>query len=106
MPKPGDVVIARLQFTDSNESKIRPALVLFEELGNVIVAGITTNLKMNGIPITVKEGASQDSILKLNYIFTITNETILKTVFHLGKEKRQIVFNELQKRLHGLVATP
>lgn len=106
MPKPGDVVIARLQFTDSNESKIRPALVLFEELGNVIVAGITTNLKMNGIPITVKEGASQDSVLKLNYIFTITNETILKTVFRLGKEKRQIVFDELQKRFHGLVATP
>ena len=72
MPKSGDVIITRVQFTDSRESKVRPALVLFEELGNVVIAGITTNLQMKGIPISVKEGAAQESMLKLNYIFTIT----------------------------------
>ncbi|MGC8537717.1 MAG: type II toxin-antitoxin system PemK/MazF family toxin, partial [Candidatus Micrarchaeia archaeon] len=88
MPKAGDVIIVRVQFTDTNESKVRPALVLFEELGNVIIAGITTNLQMKGIPLSVKEGALQESILKLNYIFTITEEAILKTVFVLSPEKK------------------
>ena len=102
MPKAGDVIITRMQFTDSGGSKIRPALVLFEELGNVIIAGITTNMQMKGIPISAKEGAAQDSIIKLNYIFTITNEAILKTVFHLSPGKKQMVFDELCRRLEGL----
>ncbi len=102
MPRAGDVIIARMQYTDSHESKIRPALVLFEELGNVVIAGITTNLQMKGIPLSVREGAAQESMLKLNYIFTITNETILKTVFHLSAEKKRLVFDELSKRLSGL----
>lgn len=104
MPRAGDVIIARVQFTDNNESKIRPALVLFEELGNIVIAGITTNLQMKGIPISVKEGASQESVLKLNYIFTITSESILKTVFRLGTEKRRLVFDEFSKRLNELKA--
>jgi len=102
MHKAGDVIITRMQFVDSGEFKLRPALILFEELGNIIIAGITTNLRMKGIHISVKEGAAQDSIIKLNYIFTITNEAILKTVFHLSPEKKQLVFDELNKKLYGL----
>ncbi len=104
MPKAGDIIIARVQFTDSPETKVRPALVLFEELGNVVIAGITTNLQMKGIPLYVKDGAAQDSILKLNYLFTITDESILKTVFHLSREKKQLVFEELNKRISALKA--
>lgn len=101
MHRSGDVIIARMQFVDSEESKVRPALVLFEELGNVVIAGITTNLQMKGIHLSVTEGAAQESILKLNYIFTITNEAILKTVFHLSSKKKRLVFDELSKRLNG-----
>lgn len=104
MPKAGDVIITRMQFIDNQGSKIRPALVLFEELGNIVIAGITTNLQMKGIRISTKEGAAQDSIIKLNYIFTITDEAILKTVFHLSSEKKRLVFDELSKRLEGLEA--
>lgn len=102
MFKAGDVVITRVHFTDTQESKIRPALVLFEELGNVVIAGITTNMQMKGIRITVREGAAQSSVIKLNYIFTITNEAILKTVFHLNANKKRAVFQELTKKLAGL----
>ena len=102
MFKTGDIVITRVKFADDEGSKIRPALVLFEELGNVVIAGITTNLRMKGIPIFKKEGAAQDSVIKLNYIFTITNDTILKTVFHLSSEKKQTVFKDIIKKLQGL----
>ena len=36
MPEPGDVILTRVKFADGSGSKIRPALVLFEELGNVV----------------------------------------------------------------------
>ncbi len=102
MPESGDVVIARVQFVDTEESKIRPALVLFEELGNIVIAGITTNLQMKGIPIYKKDGAAQDSIIKLNYIFTITGNAVIKTVFQLSPEKKHLVFDEFIKNLNSL----
>ncbi|MFH1013685.1 MAG: type II toxin-antitoxin system PemK/MazF family toxin [Thermoplasmatota archaeon] len=102
MLKSGDVVIAQLQFTDTFELKRRPALVLFEEFDNVVVAGITSNLEMNGIPLKKEEGAVKDSVIKLNYIFTISKAMISKILFHLNKEKKHMVFDELTKRLNEL----
>ncbi len=100
MSEPGDVVPTGVGFADGY--KIRPALVLFEEFGNVVIAGITTNLRMKGIYISTAEGVPQDSAIKLNYIFTITNGTILKTVFRLSKEKRQLVLKKLKEKLETL----
>ncbi len=102
MPKPGDVILATVQFTDTDEVKVRPAIVLFKELGNVVVAGVTSNLKMKGIPLTKNEGAVKDSVIKLNYIFTISEEMASKVLFHLSKEKKQLIFDELTKRLEIL----
>ena len=99
MPEPGDVILASVQFTDTAEVKVRPAVVLFEEYGNVVVAGITSNLKMKGIPLTKSEGALKDSVIKLNYIFTISIEMAPKVLFHLSKEKKQLIFDELNKKL-------
>ena len=66
MLKSGVVILAKVQYTDTFEIKKRPALVLFEEYENVVVAGITSNLEMKGISITKKEGAIKGSIIKIN----------------------------------------
>ena len=102
MPKSGDVILAKVQYTDTFEIKKRPALVLFEEFDNVVVAGITSNLEMKGIPLTKKEGAVKDSIIKINYLFTISKAMIEKNLFHLNKEKKKIVYDELTKKLSDL----
>lgn len=99
MPKFGDVVLAEMQFIDTFETKKRPALVLFEEYGNVVVAGITSNLEMEGIPLYKKEGAIKDSVIKLNYIFTITERMIKKNLFSISSEKKKIVASEFMKKL-------
>ena len=104
MLKAGDVIVASVQFTDTAEIKTRPAVVLFEELGNVVIAGITSNLKMKGIPLNKSEGAIKDSVIKLNYIFTISDEMVSKVIFHLSKEKKRVILYELSKRLDGLKA--
>jgi len=99
MPKFGDVVLAEMQFTDTYETKKRPAVVLFEEYGNVVVAGITSNIDMKGIPLSKKEGAIKESIIKINYIFTISEKMIKKTLFSLSPEKKKLIVSELMKRL-------
>ena len=104
MLKAGDVIVASVQFTDTAEVKTRPAVVLFEELGNVVIAGITSNLKMKGLPLSKSEGAIKDSVIKLNYIFTVSNEMVSKVIFQLSKEKKRLIFDELSKRLDGLKA--
>ncbi|MFH1423033.1 MAG: type II toxin-antitoxin system PemK/MazF family toxin [Planctomycetota bacterium] len=102
MHKAGDVVLAKIQFTDTFEIKKRPALVLFEEYDNVVVAGITSNAEMKGIPLTKKEGAIKDSIIKLNYIFTISSTMVEKSLFSLSSEKKKKVYGALVEKLKDL----
>ena len=102
MPKAGEVVLTKVQFTDTFEIKKRPALVLFEEFNNVVVAGITSNPGMKGVPLTKKEGAIKDSVIKLNYLFTVSGAMIEKVLFSLSKEKKKRVFDGLVERLSDL----
>jgi len=103
MPKPGDVILTKIQFVDTFEIKKRPALVLFKEYNNIVVAGITSSKKMEGISLLKKEGAMKDSIIKLNYLFTISEDAVSKVLFHLTKEKKKKVFEELSERLKSLL---
>lgn len=99
MYKFGEVVLARMQFVDTYEIKTRPAVILFEEYGNIVVAGITSNIEMEGIPLTKKEGAATESVIKLNYIFTISEAMVKKTLFSLSEEKKKIITEGILKRM-------
>lgn len=99
MYKFGDIILAEVQYTDTFEVKNRPAIVLFEEYGNVVVAGITSNLEMKGVLITKKEGLPKDSIIKLNYIFTISEKMILKSLLRVSEQKKKIIKDELFSKL-------
>lgn len=102
MHNPGDIVLANIQFADTFEVKKRPALVLFEEYENVVVAGITSNLEMQGIPLSKKEGAMKESVIKLNYIFTVAAAMIEKKLFSLTPAKKKQVYGALVKKIEGL----
>ncbi len=95
----GEVILAEVQFTDTYEVKKRPVLVLFEDYGNIVVAGITSNLEMKGISITKKEGMPKDSIIKLNYIFTISEKMVLKTFFSISSEKKRMIKENLFEKM-------
>jgi len=99
MLKFGDVILTQIQFVDTFEVKTRPALVLFEELGNIVVAGITSNINMKGIELTRKDGAIKDSVIKLNYIFTISESMVKKELFSISKEKKNVIASEIIKKL-------
>ncbi len=95
----GDIILTEIQFLDTFEIKTRPVLVLFEEFGNIVVAGITSNLKMKGISITSKEGMPKESIIKINYIFTISEKMVKRFLFHLNGKKKDIIKKEIENRI-------
>ena len=76
-----------------------PFAQLCEELGNVVVAGITSNTEMKGVPLLKKDGAIKDSIIKLNYVFTISEKMVEKKLFSLTSEKKKVIASEFMKRL-------
>jgi mRNA interferase MazF len=98
----GEVILANVQFPDLLGIKKRPAVVLFEDLGNIVVAGITSNLKMKGILLTKAEGTIKPSVIKTNYIFTLGEELIEKKLFVLSKKKKEILYKELEEKLSKL----
>ncbi len=100
--KSGDVILVTIQFTDTFETKIRPAVILFKEFDNYILAGITSNLHMQGVPLSVEEGAIKPSIIKLNYIFTVSDVMIKRKLFSLDKNKKSQIYHALISKLAGL----
>lgn len=53
---------------------------------------------MKGILITKKEGLPKDSVIKLNYIFTISEKMIKKFLLNISEEKKQLIKKELIKK--------
>lgn len=98
----GDVVLSHIPFTDSTDVKVRPAVILFEHRGNIVVAGVTSNEKMDGVPISRAEGLPFDSIIKTNYLFTITAPAIQKRLLKLSNTKRKDLHAALVKHLNSL----
>ena len=99
----GDIVLAKVQFTDTFEIKKRPVLILFEDHNNVIVAGITSNTEMKGIMLSKNDGLIKNSVIKLNYIFTISSMMLEKKLCSLNVNKRKEVHNSLIKKLNILI---
>ena len=54
---------------------------------------------MKGIKLAKKEGAIKDSIIKLNYIFTISENMIKKDLFRISEEKKKIIKEEFIKKI-------
>ena len=102
MYRSGDVVLAYVHYTDTMQVKKRPALVLYSENNNIVVAGITSNTNMEGIIICKDDGAIKDSIIKTNYIFTISSNHIIKKLFVLNQAKKQAVYNRIINSMSGL----
>lgn len=95
----GDIILTEVQYTDTYEVKRRPALILFEEYDNIVVAGITSNKNMKGIEIKKEEGLPKDSIIKLNYIFTISAKMIITKLTNLSEHKKRLVKEYINRKL-------
>ncbi len=93
-----DVVIVDFPFTDTGQSKVRPAVIVQNDRDNqrirkTVIAMVTGNLRRQGDPShlhvdpTSPEGASSGpgfpSLVSCNNLFTIEQASIIQVIGHL-----------------------
>jgi mRNA interferase MazF len=109
--EPWDVVVVPFPFTDSPETKRRPALVLSRrefnrDAGHSLLAQITT-ARQSAWPADVtfdhgKAGLREPSIVRMK-LFTLDNRLILKKVGSLVGSDRAEVTNSLARLMPAKV---
>jgi len=95
----GDVILGEIPFADVNETKTRPAVVLFEELGNITIMGITSNPHMKGIALRKSDGAILDSVIKTNNIYTLSLDRVKKRLFKISESKKAEICMTLMNQI-------
>ena len=102
-----DVVAVPFPFTDSSQTKKRPALVLssHSEFGNPIghsVMAMITSAKNAPWPLDIaisdlaKAGLSADSVIRMK-IFTLDHRFVIKTLGSLRQDDRRAVMKAFSK---------
>src|SRR5437879_93056 len=95
----GDVIVVDFPFTDTSQSKVRPALVVQNDRDNqnirkTIIAMITGNLRRKGDASHVfvdpfyssgsSSGLSFPSLISCLNLFTVEQDSILRVIGHLS----------------------
>jgi len=106
-PKPGDVVLVEVPFTDLTQSKKRPALVLMPRGSDHLVAFFTSRVGQAGpddvvVPATADNGLAVDSAAIVTKLFTLHESLIVRDLGRLSKSDYQTVIERL---VHLLRAT-
>jgi|SRR3989339_1482618 len=95
-PKYGEIWLACFDPSrGSEQGGTRPALIIQNDIGNeyssvTIVSAITTNLYKNPVTVLVDKkdsGLLKESAIKLNQIFTMDKERLIKKLGRLSEEK-------------------
>ena len=97
----GDVLLAKVQFPNGTSVKKRPVIVLFQKKKNIIVSGITSNISRDGVLIKKESGLKKDSIVRLDYIFTLDDSLIEKKLISLSENKKREICELLQENICG-----
>ena len=111
----GDVVLARMPFpTDPAEQKVRPVVIIQNDVGNrfsanVIVTAITSQLPRREYPtnVVLKRGSAEaqgsgldrDSVVQTETITTVSKEMVIRFLGRLGVDAMRAVDQSLRVSL-------
>jgi len=103
----GDIVLVMFPYTDLENYKIRPALVIsgneFNKHFEHYFCPITTKPPEQGFVISneLAEGTlNNQSYVKTNIIATITEERIIRKIGSITKQKTQEIIQQLKKNFN------
>jgi mRNA interferase MazF len=98
----GNVVTVDFPFTDKSGSKVRPALVISDEIGsNVIICPITSSIPRNefgvflGINDMSNGSLQRDSYIRPDKVYTVDTSFLLKCVGTITAAKKSEVYSVL-----------
>ncbi len=106
----GDIIIVPFPFSDLTRVRQRPVLVLsktnyLRESEYVVTCGITSNLKdskfsiLIGNPNLIEGNIPTKSRIKVDKLFTLEQNIIIKKIGRINKE----TFERVRKEFHSLV---
>jgi mRNA interferase MazF len=110
----GDVVIVDFPFTDTDEAKVRPAVVIQNDRDNTklrktVIVMVTGNLRRNGDPshvfvdptdaVGASAGLRFPSLISCNNLFTIEQAGIIRVLGHLSDSLKQKLEKSLKAAL-------
>ena len=103
----GKIVLVPFPFTDLTAAKLRPALVIYEGVKDVVVAFISSKIpsELSEVDVLItknhtgfrKAGLKVDSVIKLDKIATVLRDLIVGELGELDEELRQEVNQKLKK---------
>ena len=107
----GKIVLVPFPFTDLTATKLRPALVLFENGTDVVLAFISSKipvyLSLSDVPLTKQHpgfraaGLKVDSVIKLDKIATVLAKLVVAELGELDADLKSAV-NEKTRTLYIL----
>jgi len=103
----GDIVLFPFPFTDLRDRKLRPCLVMSEEMGqDILLCQITSrNLKKDKYCIEVPKESTLDgslhidSYVRANKLFTAETAMILRKICKLDKKRYQRVVKTVNETI-------
>lgn len=103
----GDIILIDFPFTDFEQTKKRPALILQKELEDVLVVFISSQLgKKSDFDILLLKDQENnlmvDSLLKTKKITVLHTDLIYKKIGTISAEQKQIVKEKLIRFIHSL----
>ncbi len=105
--KKGDIVVYPFPFSDKNKTKLRPSLILSEEInGDVLLCQITskTPIRSNYSVFLKKENTfgenlRVDSYIKTNKLFTGNTRNVLKNLCSVNED----VYSSVVQKINLLI---
>ena len=101
----GKIVLIPFPFTDLTDSKVRPALVLYDGPKDVVVLFISSRIPLvpsetdvvlkEGQPGFAESGLKLSSVIKLNKIATLLKELVVGELGFLEEPKKKEVNTKL-----------
>lgn len=101
--KAGDVVLVGIASLENNQVKKRPVFVLYNKGNNIIAAALSRNKNMKGISLSKKDGATINCQLSLQYIFTFSQNAVIKKLFTVNLSRRKEIYRKIKKKLKEIL---
>jgi mRNA interferase MazF len=102
----GKIVLIPFPFTDLTSTKLRPALVLYENEKDVVVAFISSRIEKTGPtdividkthPEFKQTGLKVESVLKIDKIATLSKELIIGEIGEVGPKVKKEINDKILK---------
>ena len=77
--------------------------MIYNKGNNIIAAAVTRNKRVKGIEVSKNDGAVMNCKISLRYIFTFSQNAVLKKLFSVKNNKKKDIYKKIKKKLKEIL---